>query len=78
MVAIIAGLLVFAGIALVIGSKPVQADATITQAGACPYADSGVEGCPYAGQGGCIQGSNCGLNTCAAKYGGSCGCGGQR
>lgn len=68
---IVLGLLVFAGIVLVINSKTVQADTSSTQE-TCQYGDAS---CPYKESGGCAQESNCGLNTCAAKYGGSCGCG---
>ena len=41
------------------------------------FAGCGVEGgCPYAKQGGCTAGANCGASGCAAKTSGSCGCGG--
>jgi len=74
MVAVLAGLVVFAGIALIIGSQSVVADGVPAESGSCAY---GSEGCPYKGTGGCSEGSNCGQNTCAAKYGGGCGCGGR-
>ncbi len=68
--AIIAGILLLAGV--LVNSQSVSADANSES---CTL---GSAGCPYQGQGGCTQGSNCGLDTCAAKFGGGCGCGGAR
>jgi len=68
--AIIVGLLAFGAFVILTNSKTVQAD--VVSQGTCPY---GSAGCPYKAEGGCSQGANCGLDTCAAKYGGSCGCG---
>lgn len=69
--AIVVGLLVFGALMLVVNTKSVQADGFDAQR-SCAY---GSGGCPYQGQGGCTQEANCGLGTCAAKYGGGCGCG---
>jgi hypothetical protein len=75
MAAILVGLFIFAGVVILTSSQAVQADTKDnTATGSCPY---GAEGCPYKKAGGCTQGSNCGLDTCAAKYGGGCGCGGR-
>ena len=41
-----------------------------TNSGTC---DSGS--CPYASSGGCSEENNCGISTCGAVKGGSCGCG---
>lgn len=30
--------------------------------------------CPYASEGGCTASNNCGLSSCGATTGGSCGC----
>lgn len=74
---IIVSLILLIGVAITFIAQPVQADTVGGTPGSCAY--SSGSGCPYAnGQGGCTQGSNCGLSTCAAKYGGSCGCSGQR
>lgn len=58
---IIGGVFVAASI-----DKPVET--TKTTSTTC----SSGAGCPY---GGCTATNNCGLETCGAKTGGSCGCG---
>jgi len=68
---IIVGLLVFGAIVMITNSKTIQAD-TENSKESCTY---GTPGCPYKESGGCTEKDNCGLNTCAAKYGGGCGCG---
>ncbi len=69
-ISVVVGLFVFGAIALITNAQSIQASEDAS--GSCPY---GSTGCPYKEAGGCSQGSNCGLDTCAAKYGGGCGCG---
>jgi len=67
----ILGILTLATVTIVVNTQAVQADDASTK-GSCSY---GEPGCPYKKAGGCTQAGNCGLDTCAAKYGGGCGCG---
>ncbi len=60
-VGIIAGLLLFAGIAVV---KAISLQNQEAEHFECPYANSGNS---------CTPENNCGVSTCAAAYGGSCG-----
>jgi len=75
MFAIVIGTLAFGVVVLLTSSQTVKADSATYGAG-CPLGGDGSAGCPYTGEGGCTQRSNCGLDTCAAKFGGGCGCGG--
>lgn len=78
MFALIFGVLAIGAVFVLSNSKTVSADYAGEPAEGCPYGGDGSTGCPYNnGVGGCTQESNCGLDTCAAKYGGGCGCTGR-
>ncbi len=66
--AIIAGLLVISGIAIVMNTQPIQADES--SPGSCAY---GSADCPYKRT--CSAENNCGLSACGTARTGSCGCG---
>ncbi|MFH1326852.1 MAG: hypothetical protein ABIH59_01865 [archaeon] len=70
LISVIVGLLVFGAIVIIANSKTIQANVENNKE-SCTYE---TPGCPYSSQGGCTQESNCGLDACAVKYGGSCGC----
>lgn len=62
-VAIIAGLLMVAGVAV-----------ALTSTGSVIAEDANAKTCTSCG-GSCSAGSNCGLASCQATQGGTCGCG---
>jgi hypothetical protein len=68
-VSILVGFLAIIGIATAsIGNDEVSVDQS-------PETCTQGQGCPS--QGGCSAGNNCGLSTCGATKGSSCGCGGR-